>query len=87
MPGPDRPAGGPSPALVQYVERHAPELAAADVAAFLDEHDPPPDEREDPAGWAVRVLRGRSEGEHGGGLAVDRVVGELRERRRRGDAG
>jgi hypothetical protein len=83
MSDPDRPDASASPSLADYVERHAPELRAADVAGFLSEHDPPQAERDAPYAWAVRVLRERSEGEHGEGLSVDRVVGEIRQRRLR----
>jgi hypothetical protein len=70
----------PADSLAAYVADHAPELDPADVQAFVAEHAKPTDEPGTPTEWAVRVLRERGEGEFGDGLAVDRVVGELRRR-------
>ena len=68
--------------VAEYVERHAPELDATEVTAFIAEHPKPPDETDAHLAWAVRVLRERGEGEVGGGLPVDRVVDEIRRRDR-----
>jgi hypothetical protein len=68
--------------VAEYVERHAPELDAAEVTAFMAEHPKPPDETDAHQAWAVRVLRERGEGEVGRGLPVDRVVDEIRRRDR-----
>ncbi|MGA9856683.1 MAG: hypothetical protein WBQ18_02405 [Solirubrobacteraceae bacterium] len=64
-----------------YVAEHTPELDPANVREFLAEHPKPDDEPGSHIAWAVRILRQRAEGETGGGLGVDRVVSELRERR------
>ena len=68
----------PPKAVVDYVAEHAPELDPADVAAFMDEHAKPADERDSHLGWAVRVLRERGEGAVGDGVPVDRVVEQIR---------
>jgi len=68
--------------IADYLERHAPELDPAEVAAFLDEHPKPDDEPGSQLAWAVRVLRERGEGEFGDGLPVDQVRRELRRRDR-----
>jgi hypothetical protein len=64
--------------VVDYVAEHAPELDPGEVATFMDEHALPADEPGSHVGWAVRVLRERTEGEFGEGLPVDRVVDEIR---------
>lgn len=73
----------PDPAVAEYVGEHAPELDPADVAAFMADHPKPGDERGPHVAWAVRVMREVGEGEVGDGLAVDRVVSEIRQIRRR----
>ena len=49
----------------------------------MAEHPKPDDQTDSHVAWAVRVLRERGEGEAGDGLSVDRVVNEIRRRRRR----
>jgi hypothetical protein len=69
-------------ARVQLLRRPpmaAPERARPPVAPPLADDV----ERDAPYAWAARVLRERTEREHGEGLSVDRVVGEIRQRRRR----
>ena len=68
----------PPQPVVDHVAEHAPELDPAEVAAFMREHDKPAGESDSHVGWAVRVLRERSEGEVGEGLPVHRVVDEIR---------
>ena len=72
----------PARDVIDYVSEHAPELDAADVAQFIDEHPKPGDEPGSHVAWAVRVLRERGAGEVGDGLPVDRVVDEIRRRGR-----
>ncbi|MBV9197599.1 MAG: hypothetical protein JO168_25985 [Solirubrobacterales bacterium] len=72
----------PSQEVVDYVADRAPELDPREVAAFMQEHAKPADESESHLGWAVRVMRERGEAEFGEGLPVDRVVQQMRERKR-----
>jgi hypothetical protein len=68
----------PSQEVIDFVSERAPELDPAEVSRFMAEHAKPDDEPASHIAWAVRVLRETGEGEVGGGLPVDRVVGEIR---------
>ncbi|MFL5862246.1 MAG: hypothetical protein ACJ780_15935 [Solirubrobacteraceae bacterium] len=72
----------PTREVADYVADRAPELDPQDVSAFMAQHPKPDDEPESHVGWAVRVLRETREGEVGDGLPVDRVVREMRQRKR-----
>lgn len=64
--------------ITEFVRDNAPEVDPKDVSAFLAEHPKPEEEPGSHIEWAVRVLRQRTENEHGDGLSVDRVADELR---------
>jgi len=72
----------PTREVADYVADRAPELDPGDVSAFMAQHPKPDDEAESHLAWAVRVLRETGEGEVGEGLPVDRVVREMRQRKR-----
>lgn len=68
--------------IAAYIDGHAPELDAQDVAAFMAEHAKPDDQPGSHIAWAVGVLRQRGENELGDRVSVDRVADELRRRDR-----